>query len=88
MNSTAIWLKEMFNLTEVEMKDKLKPCPFCGGEASIGKVKYAFDSETAKLNSRNIGYFPACTQCSAQLMFSICFVTQKEAIKAWNWRSK
>ncbi len=70
------------------MKDQLALCPFCGGEANIGTIKYPKDSEQAKLNRRNTGYFPQCIQCPAKIEFGLSYATEEEAIKAWNRRPK
>lgn len=58
------------------MTDKLKPCPFCGGEASLDKIK------TVK------GWFEylvwcADDNCACQ---NASYRTKEEAIEAWNTR--
>lgn len=50
----------------------LKPCPFCGGEARIGKI-YG-DAWTVE-----------CTECGIQ---SGCYDTESEAIEAWDHRAE
>lgn len=67
---------------------ELKPCPFCGSEASIGNVVYPLDSETAKLNGRNIGFYGHCIVCSASLCFDVCEESPEKAAEAWNRRPK
>lgn len=66
-------------------KGKLKPCPFCGGEASIATVKYS-PCDITKLNNREKGYFVNCQICSARNEFGISYATEEEAIKHWNTR--
>ena len=65
---------------------KPKPCPFCGGEANVGSVKYSDNCEEVKLNNRNTGYFVQCIQCSANMQFGISYETKEEAIAKWNKR--
>lgn len=58
---------------EVEkMTNKLKPCPFCGGEAYILKLQ---DKEV---------YFGCCTNCYAE---SGKGLTIERAIELWNRRA-
>ncbi len=65
---------------------QLKPCPFCGGEASIGTVKYS-PCDITKLNNREKGYFVNCQICSARNEVGISYATEEEAIKHWNTRN-
>lgn len=66
------------------MSNKLKPCPFCGGEAhyledsTIFKLKE--DGTAEKLN--RLMYFVWCTKCTALVSGN----TNAEAIEAWNRR--
>lgn len=64
---------------------KLKPCPFCGGEASLGTIKYS-PCDITKLNNREKGYFVNCQMCSARNEHGISYATEEEAIKHWNTR--
>ena len=50
--------------------DKLKPCPFCGGEA-------AFLGETQSIK---------CKQCGGMFIVTNPFTTRLEAKEAWNRR--
>lgn len=67
--------------------DKLKPCPFCGGEAEI--VNY---EPRLHRPSRNHPYSVYCPGCD--LLFGWDedyggeFDTKKEATEAWNTRYK
>lgn len=54
------------------MKEKLKPCPFCGGKPYVEK-----DTE----DNMTVD----CQECFASGPFSY---TEEEAIKAWNRRAK
>jgi len=67
--------------------EELKPCPFCGGEANIGTVKYAKDSQDAKLNGRNVGYYGQCISCSATMCFGLAYETKQIAAEKWNRRT-
>ena len=67
-------------------KTPLAPCPFCGGKANIASVKFSEQSESAKLNSRTVGYYGQCVLCCANLSFDLCCATEDEAITAWNRR--
>lgn len=63
------------------MTEKLKPCPFCGGEAS---VKYA-----ALVSGFPCGYWVGCDNgdCHENIECSTyAFDTEAEAIEAWNRR--
>ncbi len=53
------------------MIDKLKPCPFCGGEAEMGE-------------SRNRIW---CDECELIMPYEGEFETRKELAQAWNRRS-
>lgn len=57
------------------MMEKLKPCPFCNGNAKIRREKY-WQPKIA----RNV----ICTNCFAN---SGWFDTEDEAIEAWNRRA-
>ena len=59
------------------MSEKLKPCPFCGGEAELGGVIKPI------LNEHR--YQIACNYCGGQTLF---FQSVEEAIKAWNTRAE
>lgn len=76
---------------------ELKPCPFCGGKASVRHVPYTttkfnptftvdgFGSlgyETPKTTTK---YTIKCNKCKATMG---AYSTQKSAITAWNRRTK
>lgn len=63
--------------------DKLKPCPFCGGSANIAVMKKTVRSR----------YTVSCANsfCIANALsspFATHYLTEKEAIEAWNRRKK
>lgn len=62
--------------------DKLKPCPFCGGEAEV--ISHRFFSEA--LNDwKTESYGVACKSCNTSgYQFFGCEI---HAIKAWNRRA-
>jgi len=70
----------------IQKMTKLKPCPFCNGEANLGNVKYSDNCEEVKLNNRSIGYFGQCIQCSATMQQGLSYETKEIAINKWNRR--
>lgn len=66
--------------------EQLKPCPFCGGEASIGTIKY--DAEfVAKQNwNQDVFYFVSCVLCSASTQQVTGAKTEADAASKWNRR--
>ena len=56
------------------MGTELKPCPFCGGKASIMRYHY--------IDNASYCY---CTACKVKMPNSL---TRKEAIEAWNRRAE
>lgn len=69
------------------MKSKLKPCPFCGGEASVNITKYHAESDVAKLNGQASFYGVNCVSCGADTRGLVGSKTEEEAIRAWNRRA-
>lgn len=67
-------------------KDKLLPCPFCGGEASMGTVTYDKKSEVARLNKQQTFYGVNCIECGANTLGVIGSKTEEEAVNRWNRR--
>lgn len=59
------------------MTDKLKPCPFCGGEARIRDLNI-------KIPYEGIAHFVGCCQCDVRS--GISFDGEQAAIEAWNTR--
>ena len=57
--------------------DKLKPCPFCGGEAVIVNIDFYIDNSGGTYGIR-------CTKCRA--CSSMRCDSEEKAIEAWNRR--
>ena len=66
---------------------ELKPCPFCGGNASIKKVAYSYGMD-GSYYEWHIG----CTRCSANIeiaadnFYGRKSYTEEEAAAKWNRR--
>lgn len=58
------------------MKEELKPCPFCGGEAKILSIKEECEGEF---------YWIACKECGALIPV---YYLEKNAVDAWNRRTE
>lgn len=56
--------------------EKLKPCPFCGGEAKITRIR---GSERP--------YVAVCQKGECQASVGVYSYTRAEAAKAWNRRA-
>lgn len=58
--------------------DKLKPCPFCGGKATIGKIEY------------NATYYVRCSNTKICFVnsYTRAFDEIEDAINAWNKRAE
>ncbi len=72
-------------MDKIGMVEEIKPCPFCGGEASVGKSTYAKDSEIAVLKGQNVFYSVNCHSCNGRRNL-IGEKSHKEAIEKWNQR--
>lgn len=67
--------------------NRLLCCPFCGGEASEGTIKYAEESEIAKTNDgQSLFHYCNCIDCGVSNMGIIGFRTPSEARNHWNMR--
>ena len=60
----------------MRMSDKLKPCPFCGGEAKL--VGFVDDEEEERWSA-------LCPQCGIGLVIE--WREEKYAIEKWNRRA-
>ena len=60
--------------------ERLKPCPFCGGEAIVEKAK------SKPYFERRLPYRVKCKWCHCALAYQF-FETENDAIKAWNRRA-
>jgi len=69
------------------MSEKLLPCPFCGGEATIQQ-----DTRYPRYGKKDTvkAYEPICINpsCLIYKADSIYFLSEKEAITAWNNRTQ
>ncbi len=63
------------------MTEKLKPCPFCGGRASIRAVTPVHSSDAKKYGYGD--YFVMCENC---LTTSNNYNTEERAAEHWNRR--
>lgn len=69
----------------VTERDKLLPCPFCGGKAEIGQ-----DADSDDFKRWNVVF---CTKCYAEIkgkdtIGKIDKDEEKELIKQWNTRTQ
>lgn len=58
--------------------EKLKPCPFCGGEAEL---------EIKQHVPKGYDYIPRCANPSCAGRLTKKWINAEEAIKAWNRRT-
>lgn len=63
---------------EQAMKEKLKPCPFCGGKSWVLKIP----------NESNKKYVVVCKDDDCGASLGNYSETREEAINAWNKRAK
>ena len=63
----------MTDLSGEMSKQKLKPCPFCGGEANI-------------MHMDGYPYWVYCEDCGVKVYGRI--LDKEESIRAWNRRAK
>jgi len=68
------------------MQTELKPCPFCGGEAAHGTIKYSEGDRNAKLNDQYKYYFINCIKCGATTQGIMGSKTPELAAQKWNGR--
>lgn len=87
INGITYSIKNLEDFFETEIKmiaegekitQKIKPCPFCGGEGRLQAV-----ITESRINQDD--YFVKCRECGASTMKY--FSKQKEAIAAWNRRN-
>lgn len=57
-------------------KEELKPCPVCGGKATLEPLEY-------EPNDISVGFVAQCSQCDT---YQLPCDTEEEAIQAWNNR--
>lgn len=62
------------------MKNKMKPCPFCGAEPKIGSYLIPYTVETYDVYCAN-------KNCAVQ-PYTPVFKDSKSAVKCWNKRTE
>lgn len=67
------------------MEEKLKPCPFCGGEAMI--VFCGYDSVPQVRCNNCLALMGGDSKSYSAVKGDLFFKTQDEAIEAWNRRA-
>ena len=65
---------------------KLKPCPFCGGKANFGTVKYQAKSDVVELNHQDVFHFVSCELCGSENKGLVGYRDQESAQNHWNTR--
>lgn len=64
------------------MSKKLKPCPFCGGEAKLVlEFQYLGIMHVKEL------FYARCSECGTRVSGSTFWDSEEEAIAAWNRRA-
>jgi len=76
-------------LDEIREREKrdIKPCPFCGGEASVGKITYGASCVEENKWKQATFYFVNCTVCGSDSKGLIGSHSETEAINKWNTRT-
>ena len=88
-NKKFVTLEEMIDnaLKENSFTGELKPCPFCGGEASVGTTKYSDKMVRQQKWKQNIFYHVNCIICGADNSGLVGHQTEIGAIQKWNRRA-
>ena len=69
------------------MSEELKPCPFCGGKATVEKC-----SQSEGMDGNHSIWIVHCIMCSARItvsadnFYGLIPFTKEEAIAIWNKR--
>lgn len=69
------------------MSAALLPCPFCGGDASLGTMEYARPQELLDGRFQTLFYFVNCERCGADNRGLVGRVSAEAAAEHWNRRS-
>lgn len=70
------------------MKEPLKPCPFCGGEASFGKTTYGAQTVREQKLKQDTFHFVNCIVCGGNNQLFSGYETQERAAEWWNRRTE
>lgn len=67
-------------------KLKMLPCPFCGGEASIGSTTYSEITVREQEWDQDTFYHVGCMHCGGECKGVVGFETREAAAAEWNKR--
>lgn len=71
------------------MTNELKPCPFCGGEAAFGYIRFTAEIYRPDGTQREDGHFVSCVRCGSSNQGVCCgYDTQDKALELWNRRAE
>jgi Lar family restriction alleviation protein len=65
----------------------MKNCPFCGGEAGVGTVRYQDRMVKQQKWGQDTFYFVACTLCGASNIGLVGHRSPEDATARWNRRT-
>ena len=65
------------------MTEELKPCPFCGGKATIRRTEALTDTNTSREHGYG-GYFAMCEKCMTS---GNNYTTEEICAEHWNRRN-
>ena len=69
------------------ISEKLKPCPFCGGEAYMDWTTLYDNTKPYSIEKAEKRYWGQCTKCSTQ-RGCVSYPTPVGAFEAWNTRAQ
>ena len=65
---------------------ELKPCPFCGGEAAIGTIRYSWQHVKEQGWGQDLFYYVNCIVCGANNKSIVGHQSGQKASSNWNTR--
>lgn len=65
----------------------LLPCPFCGGDAHAGIVRYGERMVREQEWDQDTFHFVSCARCGARNLGLVGFAASAKAAEHWNTRS-